>query len=242
MDSNRRMEVDYVKFPLVKTNEKRGAMLFQKLEFEKMTENKMLEKSVHLLETLITRRTVRDFSDHPVPIEIIENCIKTAGSAPSGANKQPWSFVIVQDPQVKKEIRIAAEVEEKEFYGHRATKEWLEDLNQFGTDGHKLFLETAPYLIVMFKQVMDTSKDEPRKNYYVNESVGIAAGFLLAAIHNAGLVSLTHTPSPMKFLQEILKRPNNERAFLLIPVGYPAEDAEVPVISKKSFSEIYNVI
>ena len=242
MDSNRRMEVDYVKFPLVKTNEKRGAMLFQKLEFEKMTENKMLEKSVHLLEALITRRTVRDFSDHPVPIEIIENCIKTAGSAPSGANKQPWSFVIVQDPQVKKEIRIAAEAEEKEFYGHRATKKWLEDLNQFGTDWHKPFLDTAPYLIVMFKEVVDTSRDEPRKNYYVNESVGIAAGFLLTAIHNAGLASLTHTPSPMGFLEKILNRPKNEKAVLLIPVGYPAEDAKVPDLKKKSFEEVTTVI
>ena len=202
------------------------------------TENEMLNQSADFLELLLTRRTVRDFSDRPVPIEIIENCIKTAVSAPSGANKQPWHFVIVKDPSVKKEIRIAAEAEEKEFYGHRATKKWLEDLNQFGTDWHKPFLDTAPYLIVMFKEVVDTSRDEPRKNYYVNESVGISAGFLLAAIHNAGLVSLTHTPSPMKFLQEILQRPENERAFLLIPVGYPADDAEVPIISKKPFNEI----
>jgi len=213
-------------------------MSFQKLKFNKIPENEMLNQSANFLELLLTRRTVRDFSDRPVPIEIIENCIKTAVSAPSGANKQPWHFVIVKDPSVKKEIRIAAEAEEKEFYGHRATKKWLEDLNQFGTDWHKPFLDTAPYLIVMFKEVVDTSRDEPRKNYYVNESVGISAGFLLAAIHNAGLVSLTHTPSPMKFLQEILQRPENERAFLLIPVGYPADDAEVPIISKKPFNEI----
>ncbi len=213
-------------------------MSFQKLKFNKIPENEMLNQSADFLELLLTRRTVRDFSDRPVPIEIIENCIKTAVSAPSGANKQPWHFVIVKDPSVKKEIRIAAEAEEKEFYGHRATKKWLEDLNQFGTDWHKPFLDTAPYLIVMFKEVVDTSRDEPRKNYYVNESVGISAGFLLAAIHNAGLVSLTHTPSPMKFLQEILQRPENERAFLLIPVGYPADDAEVPIISKKPFNEI----
>ena len=213
-------------------------MSFQKLKFNKIPENEMLNQSADFLELLLTRRTVRDFSDRPVPIEIIENCIKTAVSAPSGANKQPWHFVIVKDPSVKKEIRIAAEAEEKEFYGHRATKKWLEDLNQFGTDWHKPFLDTAPYLIVMFKEVVDTSRDEPRKNYYVNESVGISAGFLLAAIHNAGLVSLTHTPSPMKFLQEILQRPENERAFLLIPVGYPADDAEVPIISKKQFNEI----
>ena len=213
-------------------------MSFQKLKFNKIPENEMLNQSADFLELLLTRRTVRDFSDRPVPIEIIENSIKTAVSAPSGANKQPWHFVIVKDPSVKKEIRIAAEAEEKEFYGHRATKKWLEDLNQFGTDWHKPFLDTAPYLIVMFKEVVDTSRDEPRKNYYVNESVGISAGFLLAAIHNAGLVSLTHTPSTMKFLQEILQRPENERAFLLIPVGYPADDAEVPIISKKPFNEI----
>lgn len=217
-------------------------MSFQKLKFNKIPENEMLNQSANFLELLLTRRTVRDFSDRPVPIEIIENCIKTAVSAPSGANKQPWHFVIVKDPDVKKDIRIAAEAEEKAFYGHRATKEWLEDLNQFGTDWHKPFLETAPYLIVMFKEVVDTSRDEPRKNYYVNESVGIAAGFLLTAIHNAGLASLTHTPSPMKFLQKILQRPENERAFLLIPVGYPADEAEVPIIDKKHFEEILTLV
>lgn len=217
-------------------------MSFQKLDFKKIAATEMLDKSEDFLEALLTRRTVRDFSDRPVPIEVIENCIKTAASAPSGANKQPWHFVIVKEPSIKKEIRIAAEAEEKEFYGHRATKEWLEDLNQFGTDWHKPFLETAPYLIVMFKETIDTSHDEPRKNYYVNESVGIAAGFLLAAIHNAGLVSLTHTPSPMKFLQKILQRPENERAFLLIPVGYPVNDAEVPIISKKAFNDISTFI
>ncbi len=213
-------------------------MSFQKLEFNERTTSETLNRSVEFLELLLSRRTVRDFSDRPVPMEVIENCIKTAASAPSGANKQPWFFVVVQNPAVKKEIRIAAETEEKEFYAHRATKEWLEDLNQFGTDWQKPFLETAPCLIVVFKQVVDVSYEEPRKNYYVNESVGIAAGLLLAAIHNAGLVSLTHTPSPMKFLQKILQRPENERAFLLIPVGYPADDAEVPVISKKPFNEI----
>lgn len=217
-------------------------MSFQKLKFNKIPENEMLNQSANFLELLLTRRTVRDFSDRPVPIEIIENCIKTAVSAPSGANKQPWHFVIVKDPDVKKDIRIAAEAEEKAFYGHRATKEWLEDLNQFGTDWHKPFLETAPYLIVMFKEVVDASRDEPRKNYYVNESVGIAAGFLLTAIHNAGLASLTHTPSPMKFLQKILQRPENERAFLLIPVGYPADEAEVPIIDKKHFEEILTLV
>jgi len=213
-------------------------MSFQKLEFNEIPEIEMLNRSGNLLNALKTRRSVRDFSQRPVSEEIIHNCIKTAASAPSGANKQPWHFVIVKDPSIKKEIRIAAEAEEKEFYSHRATKEWLEDLNQFGTDWQKPFLETAPYLIVIFKEVIDTRGNESRKNYYENESVGIATGFLLAAIHNAGLVSLIHTPSPMKFLQEILNRPENERAFLLIPVGYPAENAEVPEISKKTFEDV----
>ncbi len=213
-------------------------MSFQKLEFNEIPETEMLNRSANLLNAMKTRRSVRDFSSRPVSEEIIHNCIKTAVYAPSGANKQPWHFMIVKDPKIKKEIRIAAEAEEKEFYSHRATKEWLEDLNQFGTDWHKPFLETAPYLIVIFKEIIDKHGDESRKNYYVNESVGIAAGFLLTAIHNAGLASLTHTPSPMKFLQEILNRPENERAFLLIPVGYPADEAEVPAINKKPFDEV----
>jgi nitroreductase len=213
-------------------------MSFQKLEFNEIPETEMLDRSANLLNAMKTRRSVRDFSSRPVSEEIIHNCIKTAVYAPSGANKQPWHFMIVKDPKIKKEIRIAAEAEEKEFYSHRATKEWLEDLNQFGTDWHKPFLETAPYLIVIFKEIIDKHGDESRKNYYVNESVGIAAGFLLTAIHNAGLASLTHTPSPMKFLQEILNRPENERAFLLIPVGYPADEAEVPAINKKPFDEV----
>ena len=217
-------------------------MPFQKLEFNEISENEMLNRSANLLNALKTRRSVRDFSSRPVSEEIIHNCIKTAVYAPSGANKQPWHFVIVKNPSIKKKIRIAAEAEEKEFYSHRATKEWLEDLNQFGTDWHKPFLETAPYLIVIFKEIIDKHGDESRKNYYVNESVGIAAGFLLTAIHNAGLASLTHTPSPMKFLQEILNRPENERAFLLIPVGYPADEAEVPVIDKKPFDEVCETV
>ena len=217
-------------------------MPFQKLEFNEIPENEMLNRSANLLNAMKTRRSVRDFSSRPVSEEIIHNCIKTAVYAPSGANKQPWHFMIVKDPKIKKEIRIAAEAEEKEFYSHRATKEWLEDLNQFGTDWHKPFLETAPYLIVIFKEIIDKHGDESRKNYYVNESVGIAAGFLLTAIHNAGLASLTHTPSPMKFLQEILNRPENERAFLLIPVGYPADEAEVPVIDKKPFDEVCETV
>lgn len=214
-------------------------MGFKKLDFTVFSKKEMLKRSESFLKEIVARRTVREFSDRPVPIEVIENCIKSAASAPSGANKQPWQFVIVQDPEVKSKIREAAEVEEKEFYAHRATKEWLEDLNQFGTDWHKPFLEIAPYLIVVFRQIYDVEDDgTQRKNYYVNESVGIASGFLLAALHNAGLATLTHTPSPMNFLGEILKRPANEKAYLLIPVGYPAEDAEVPEIVKKPFDEI----
>ncbi len=214
-------------------------MGFKKLDFKEFSKEEMLARSTSFLNDIVSRRTVREFSDRPVPIEVIENCIKSAASAPSGANKQPWQFVIVQDPEVKSKIREAAEAEEKEFYGHRATKEWLEDLNQFGTDWHKPFLEIAPYLIVVFRQIYDVEDDgSHRKNYYVSESVGIASGFLLAALHNAGLATLTHTPSPMNFLGEILERPANEKAYLLIPVGYPDDDAKVPEITKKSFDEI----
>ena len=202
----------------------------------------MIERSTIFLDLMIQRRTIRDFSNKSVPIEILENVIKTASSAPSGANKQPWHFVIVEDPDVKKEIRIDAEKEEKEFYEHRAPDYWLEDLNQFGTDWHKPFLEIAPYLIVVFKQSYDLGAEGKRKNYYVNESVGIASGFLLTALHNAGLATLTHTPSPMGFLEKILNRPKNEKAVLLIPVGYPAEDAKVPDLKKKSFEEVTTVI
>ena len=217
-------------------------MTLKKLDYVFLSVGDMIENSKSFLENIIQRRTVRDFSDKPVPIEIIENAIKSASSAPSGANKQPWHFVIVKDPVLKKEIRIAAEKEEKEFYEHRASDDWLEDLNQFGTDWHKPFLEIAPYLIVVFKQSYDLGKEGKRKNYYVNESVGIASGFLLTALHNAGLASLTHTPSPMGFLEKILKRPKNEKAVLLIPVGYPAENAKVPDLKKKSFQEVVTII
>ena len=218
-------------------------MGFKKLDFEEYSESKMRSRSESFLNEIITRRTIREFSDRIVPIDIINNCIKTAASAPSGANKQPWQFVIVRDSGIKTKIREAAEKEEKEFYGHRATKEWLEDLNQFGTDWHKPFLEIAPYLIVIFRKIYDLENDgTQRKYYYVNESVGIASGFLLAALHHAGLATLTHTPSPMNFLGEILNRPKNEKAFLLIPVGYPAKDAEVPDISKKPFSKISKIV
>lgn len=185
------------------------------------------------------RRSVRHFSSRPVPREIIENCIRAAGTAPSGANLQPWHFVVVTDPAIKRRIREAAEAEEHEFYHGRAPQEWLNALAPLGTDEHKPFLETAPYLIVIFVQSYGLLPDGRKiKHYYAHESVGIATGLLIAAIHHAGLVSLTHTPSPMGFLNEILGRPPNERPFLILVVGYPAKDAVVPQISKKSLAEI----
>lgn len=185
------------------------------------------------------RRTVRDFSDHPVPRSVIEACLRTAGTAPSGANQQPWHFVAVSDPAVKSRIRQAAEAEEREFYERRASQEWLDALAPLGTDAHKPFLEIAPYLIAIFAQTYGTGADGGKiKHYYVTESVGIATGLLIAALHHAGLVTLTHTPSPMGFLNEILGRPTNERPFLLLIVGYPADNAQVPAITKKALEEI----
>ena len=184
------------------------------------------------------RRTVREFSSKPVPNDLLETLVRTAGTAPSGANKQPWRFVVVTDPHVKREIRLAAEKEEKESYEHRMPQEWLDDLAALGTDWHKEFLEIAPALIVVFSIDYEKEGEKILNNYYVKESVGLAVGFLLAAIHNAGLVSLTHTPSPMNFLQKILERPVNEKPFLLIPVGYPAENVRVPDIHRKPLEEI----
>jgi len=185
------------------------------------------------------RRTVRQFSDRPVPEEILRECLLTAGSAPNGANLQPWHFVVVTDPHVKHEIRVAAEQEEREFYNRRAPQEWLDALSVIGTDENKPFLETAPVLIIIFGKNHSLLPDGRRvKNYYVNESVGIATGFLIAAVHTAGLVSLTHTPSPMGFLNNILHIPPDEKPFLILVVGYPAEDAQVPNITKKSLAEI----
>ncbi|MGB0581484.1 MAG: nitroreductase family protein [Limisphaerales bacterium] len=176
------------------------------------------------------RRSVRDFSSRPVSIQTIEALVRTAGSAPSGANKQPWRFVCVRDPALKREIRLGAEQEEREFYHRRAGQKWLDDLAPLGTDADKEFLETAPWLIVVFKLMKD---DDGGQVYYANESVGIAVGMLLAAAHQAGLATLTHTPSPMKFLGQILTRPDNERPYLLIPVGYPAKDCQVPLAATK---------
>lgn len=201
------------------------------------------EVSRAFYEIMRQRRTIRMFSDRPVERQVIENLIRAAGTAPSGANKQPWRFVAVQDPAIKREIRIAAEQEEHEFYTRRIGEVWREDLYPFGTDEHKPFLEIAPWLIVVFKLMKDSRRDELGADvsdqvYYVNESVGIATGLLLAAAHHAGLATLTHTPSPMKFLAKILNRPEYERPFLLIPVGYPAEDCVVPDIQRKPLEQI----
>ena len=201
--------------------------------------SEMLNRSREMFREMNQRRTVRDFSDRPVPKEIIEYILQTASSAPSGANKQPWTFCVVADPVIKHQIREAAEKEEYENYHGRMSEEWLEDLKKFGTDHIKPFLDIAPYLIVVFKKAYDIGPNgERQKNYYVNESVGLASGFLLAAIHHAGLVSVTHTPSPMNFLQKVLNRPENERPFLLIPVGFPAQDAKVPNINRKGLDEM----
>jgi len=217
-------------------------MSFKPIKFLKYSKAVSIEKSKRLYELMKTRRSIREFSRKKVPDEVIINAIKTASSAPSGANKQPWHFVVVKDSNIKKDIRIAAEKEEKLFYSHRAPESWLKDLNQFGTDWNKPFLEKAPALIVVFRQSFSKEEGVKKKNYYVNESVGIASGFLLTALHNAGLATLTHTPSPMGFLEKILGRPNNEKATLLIPIGYPTKKAVVPDLIKKPFNEIATVL
>ena len=218
-------------------------MSFKKLQFQKITFEEMDYNANQFFQKVSSRRSVRDFSRDDFPIDIIKNCIKSASTAPSGANKQPWHFVIVKDPKIKRKIRKAAEIEEKEFYGRRAPKEWLDDLNQFGTDWNKPFLEEAPYLIVIFSKKFDINDDGTiKKNYYVSESVGIASGLLLTALHNAGLVTLTHTPSPMAFLSDILNRPPSDKPYLIIPVGFPSENAEVPNIKKKTFKEICTIL
>lgn len=188
----------------------------------------MERRARELRDAMLRRRTVRQFSSRPVPRAVIEDCLRVAGTAPSGANRQPWRFVVVSDPEMKRKIRAAAEKEEHDFYHHRAPKEWLEALAPLGTDEHKDYLETAPYLIAIFAQTYGVTPEGNKvKNYYVTESVGIATGMLITAIHLAGLVSLTHTPSPMEFLNTVLNRPKHEKAFLLLVVGYPAEDARV---------------
>lgn len=206
---------------------------------ERKSAEEMIAAARAFLDTILLRRTVRDFSADPIPDGVIETCIAAAASAPSGANLQPWTFVVVKDPAVKREIRVAAEKEEYENYHGRMPEEWLRALAPLQTDWHKEFLEIAPVLIVVFKQDYGLAEDGSHvTHYYVNESVGIACGFLLAALNAAGLATLTHTPSPMGFLREILGRPKNEKPFLLIPAGYPAGDCRVPDITKKPLGEV----
>jgi iodotyrosine deiodinase len=202
----------------------------------------MAPRAAAFADDLARRRTVRDFSDRPIPPGVIDNCIRAAGTAPSGANLQPWHFVVITDPVIKRRIREAAEAEEREFYEHRATPEWLAALEPLGTDPDKPFLETAPALIAIFAEAWAERADGTRvKHYYVTESVGIATGLLVAAVHHAGLVSLTHTPSPMGFLNGILGRPARERPFLLLVVGYPAKGAQVPDITRKPLDAIRTI-
>lgn len=196
------------------------------------------DRAKNFCEFMDQRRTVRDISNKPVPEEIIKHLIMTASSAPSGAHKQPWTFCAVSNPALKRKIRNAAEKEEYASYHGRMSQRWLKDLAPIGTDWNKPFLEDAPWLIIICKKVYDFENGEKTNNYYVNESVGIACGMLITAIHNAGLVTLTHTPSPMNFLTEILNRPVNERPFLLLPVGYPEDEAFVPDLKRKKLDEV----
>jgi nitroreductase len=216
---------------------------FIPLAFERLSAEEQLRRAQEFESRLLSRRSVRFFSPEPVPYELIESAIRVAARAPSGANQQPWHFVVVSDAEVKRQIRVAAEAEEKESYEHRMPDDWLAALAPLGTDWHKEFLEIAPNLIVVFREDygMESNPDGSMrkfKNYYVQESVGIACGFLIAALHWVGLVTLTHTPSPMGFLTKILNRPPNEKPYLLLPVGYPAPDAEVPDIAKKPLAQI----
>ena len=208
------------------------------LAFEDLAPDEQLRRAEEFLALLARRRSVREFSSRPVPRVLMEKLVRSAAGAPSGANKQPWKFVVVDDPELKRKIREGAEEEEKASYGGRMPQSWLDDLAPLGTDWRKPFLEEAPWLIVVFKERFREEEGERKKNYYVEESVGIACGFLIAAVHNAGLACLTHTPSPMDFLRDILGRPRNESPFLLLPVGYPRPDAQVPDIRRKPAEEV----
>ncbi len=224
-----------------------GVYPFVPLRFESIPESEQRRRAAEFESRMAQRRTVRRFSPRPAPFELIEAAIRIAGRAPSGANQQPWTFVVVSNPEVKRQIRMAAEAEEKESYERRMPDEWLAALAPLGTDWHKEFLEVAPYLIVVFRQDYGVQRapdggEHKVKHYYVQESVGIACGFLIAALHWMGLATLTHTPSPMGFLARILQRPANEKPFLLLPVGFPADDARVPDIPKKLMSEILAIV
>lgn len=206
---------------------------------EKISSEESIQRSSVFYKWIDTRRTVREFSDEPIPKEVIENIIKSASTAPSGAHKQPWTFCVVSNPELKHKIRLAAEAEERETYSNRMSDRWRKDLEPLGTDANKPFLEIAPYLIIVFKRVYEYDENQVKhNNYYVSESIGLACGMLITAIHNAGLVTLTHTPSPMNFLSKILDRPSNERPFLLLPIGYPKEPVYVPNLKRKSLEEV----
>lgn len=204
----------------------------------KLTQEESIKKSKAFYDWLETRRSVREYSSQDIPKEVIENIIKSASTAPSGAHKQPWTFCAVSNPELKHQIRLAAEVEERETYSKRMSERWRKDLAPLGTDTNKPFIDEAPWIIVGFKRVYEHDGDERYNNYYVNESIGIASGFLITAIHNAGLVTLTHTPSPMNFLTKMLNRPSNERAYLLLPIGYPKQPAYVPDLDRKPLEEV----
>jgi len=228
------------------SGEGRSVYPFEPLRFERLSEDEALRRSRVFLASMRARRTIRAFSTEPVPFELIENAIATAATAPSGANQQPWRFVVVRDPNLKRRIRESVEAEERENYERRFPDEWLSALAPLGTDWHKEFLEIAPYLIVVFKEEYGLHVDDGSaqaearriKHYYVNESVGIALGFLIASLHQAGLATLTHTPNPMGFLRELLGRPMNEKPYVVLPVGYPAPDCRVPVLTKKSLDHV----
>jgi iodotyrosine deiodinase len=212
---------------------------FVPLDFERLPEDEQLARSRRFLATMRRRRTVRHFSREPVPYELVENAVATAGTAPSGAHQQPWTFVVVSDPELKRRIRIAAEEEERRSYEGRMPDEWLEALRPLGTDWRKPHLEDAPYLVVVFEQAYGLRPDGTKvKHYYVKESVGIAVGFLLAGLHVVGLATLTHTPSPMGFLRDLLERPENERAYVVVPVGYPSEGSTVPELIRKPLEAV----
>lgn len=216
---------------------------YQKLNFRSRPDEEIVTRSRNFFQSIKSRRSVRDFSDRPVPREVLENAIRAAGSAPSGANMQPWHFVAVSSTELKNKIRLAAEEEERVFYERRASEEWLDALAPLGTDEQKPFLEIAPWLVVIFlKKFSQDTGGNRLKNYYTSESVGIATGFLINALHDAGLATLTHTPSPMKFLTEICGRPDDERPYLILVVGHPTEDAVVPAIEKTPLGEIATFI
>lgn len=211
---------------------------FRILDYQPPSEEELINRSSAFYHEMDKRRSVREFSDKAVPKEVIDQILMAASTAPSGAHKQPWTFCVVSNPKMKKKIREAAEKEEFENYNGRMSEEWLKDLAKFDTNWQKPFLEIAPYLIVVFKQSYGLKGSEKEKHYYVNESVGIASGLLIAAAHKAGLVTLTHTPSPLNFLAEVLNRPINEKPYLLIPIGYPLDDTKVPALKRKQLDEI----